>query len=95
MAHTGSAVTRPAASSYPDPDGRQPGRAARGRAGAAPGVEGAVGGDVAQERAIGHDVSQRYRVTSTSVPASSPVASSGTITYPSAAVSTDNSADSP
>src|SRR6266699_1648244 len=34
-------------------------------------------------------------VTSTSVPASSPVASSGMMTYPSAAVSTDSSADSP
>ena len=34
-------------------------------------------------------------VTSTSVPASSPVASSGMMTYPSAAVSTDSSADGP
>src|SRR5258708_35809995 len=37
----------------------------------------------------------RYRVTSTSVPASRPVASSGTITYPAAAVSPDSTADSP
>src|SRR5919202_4627297 len=36
-----------------------------------------------------------YSVTSTSVPAGSPVASSGTTTYPSAAVSTDSSADAP
>src|SRR5215469_10954453 len=38
---------------------------------------------------------QRYRVTSTSAPASRPVASSGTMTYPSAVVRIDSSADSP
>src|SRR5215467_5813005 len=38
---------------------------------------------------------QPYSVTSTSAPAPRPVASSGTTTNPSAAVSTDSSADSP
>src|ERR1022692_1566897 len=71
------------------------GRAAASLARAAPGVECAGCGNVADERAICHDLGQRYSVTSTSVPESSPVASSGTITYPSAAVRTESSADSP
>src|SRR5207253_3516267 len=77
------------------PARREPGRAATGLARGTPGIEGAGGGDVVEERAAGHDRNQRYSVTSTSVPEPRPVASSGTTTYPSAEVRIDSSADSP
>ena len=55
VAHTGSAVTRPAASCTGTRIGGQPGRAARSVTGTAPGVQRAGGGHVADERTVSHD----------------------------------------
>ena len=77
-AQTGSAVTRPTASSSRHSHGLEPLRAPGGRAGLLPGGERLGGGTVVDERGgAGH---YRYSMTSTSLPAARPVAASGTTT---------------
>src|SRR3954452_15064375 len=102
VAHTGSAVTRPTASASPrrtvSTRSGQPAatHAARQAASASAAGTSWMKGVVAiAEGGRRGPLAYVYSVTSTSRPAGRPVASSGTTTNPSAAVSTDSRAEAP